>query len=788
MSEKFNRSRPKKLLLQSSIVALMASGHFAYAQQNDAEATVQEAETSSVEEKEIEQFEEVIVTGQKVERSLQDTAASVSVTTVDDINDYTINDLKDVFTKTANVVSTNGDSGFTIRGISNTNVTGAGISDLATVYIDGAPMPRDFVQSGSAGVWDVAQVEVLRGPQSTLQGRNSLAGAVIVNTANPTYDWDAKMQVQAYDKNAERRAAFAVGGPILEDQVAFRVAAQIHNEDGFIYNETRQEYASEASSNMFRAKLLIEPVAVPDLSVLLTHVYDDREGPQTFSFLDSKDSSWSDRKIYSSLEYKDDSKLNLTIADVSYDFSDELSLTSITTYNEVKRSSQRDNDYLPQENRYAIRTAKPKTLTQEFRWNFSNDYVSTVFGAYYSKFDNKKAKDESLIRYLPAARVARAVANPLLGLTAAQQAAVVGLYQAGFNLGAVSIYPQEVETKALFADTTWYLGDSIRLLAGLRYDKEKQNRSSSQEVEIVTPLPVASGALAPLAPIVDILNSSLIDAVTRANTAGEKTSTDFDAFLPKLGVVGDVAENASLGFVIQRGYRSGGADINAAQAKMVEFDPEYTWNYELSWRSQWFDNRLTVNANMFYVDWKDQQVTVFLDASGYDSETRNAGKSHLYGAELELGYVVNNGFDIYASLGHTKTEFDEFVTRIKGEDKDLSGNAFGNAPKYTIGLGSSWLSESGLFISIDARYGSKRFSRADADQSEKENILSERTIVNAKVGYRTDNFGIYLVGTNLFDEEYIDTTFTHTVAGVDEGTVGRYGQPRLFGLTIEAQM
>ena len=92
-------------------------------------------------------LEKIIVTGQKVDRSIQETATSVDVVTAKELADYNLNDLSDIFIRSANVTTTFGGTGYTIRGITNTNVTGAGIGDLATIYVDGAPMPRDAIQS-----------------------------------------------------------------------------------------------------------------------------------------------------------------------------------------------------------------------------------------------------------------------------------------------------------------------------------------------------------------------------------------------------------------------------------------------------------------------------------------------------------------------------------------------------------------------------------------------------------------------------------------------------------------
>ncbi|MEM6641270.1 MAG: Plug domain-containing protein, partial [Pseudomonadota bacterium] len=135
--------------------------------------------------------ETVLVTGQKVNRDLQDTVDSVKVVTELDFVEKNIVDLIDVFDRTANVTSVNGAS-FNIRGINSLNVSGGGSSDLATIYVDGSPLPRQASFAAPVDIWDVEQIEIFRGPQSTLQGRASLAGAILVNTADPTFEWTGR--------------------------------------------------------------------------------------------------------------------------------------------------------------------------------------------------------------------------------------------------------------------------------------------------------------------------------------------------------------------------------------------------------------------------------------------------------------------------------------------------------------------------------------------------------------------------------------------------------------------
>lgn len=169
----------------------------------------------------------IIVTGQKTNRTLQETPASVKVVTAETISNQNLLNIYDILERTPNLVVEGNRTSFSIRGIDAFNVSGAGDGALASVYVDGAVMPRTALTAGPLDLYDIAQVEVFRGPQSTVQGRNALAGAVIIRTTDPTYDWTGKARLLLTDKDGQRRASAAIGGPLIADQLAFRLAGEV---------------------------------------------------------------------------------------------------------------------------------------------------------------------------------------------------------------------------------------------------------------------------------------------------------------------------------------------------------------------------------------------------------------------------------------------------------------------------------------------------------------------------------------------------------------------------------
>ncbi|MGB6230968.1 MAG: TonB-dependent receptor [Litorimonas sp.] len=729
--------------------------------------------------------DEVIVTGQKISRSLQDTPDSVAVVTSIDIEEQNILDLGDVIERTANLGVSNG-SRFTIRGIDSLNVSGAGLGDLATIYVDGSALPREATLGGTLDVWDLEQIEIFRGPQSTLQGRNSLAGAVIISTADPSYDWTGRVRAIAGTGNDERRIGGAVGGPILDDQIAFRVAAEYAQRDGFIENPTRGTNQDESESLMVRGKLLIEPNALPDLSVLLSYTRDEREIGDEIIDLSVPD-PFETRQAFSNRPIGDDIATDIATAKIDYDLSDTLSLTSITAFNSVDRTFLSDGDRLPVDSEFGENSSVTDTFTQELRLEYQGDRLTGLIGAYYSDIRTTDAVFDStlnldLVNDLGLIQVLQGQ-----GLDLATAQFIAGFYTEPVQINAVLENPNEIETYAIFADASFELTDRVTLYGGFRYDTEKQEISTGNVVTRLSTLPDPAGFPATLAPVIGLVNGFVDGQVQQANAEpATARSPDFNAFLPKIGIGYAFDDLRSLTFTAQRGYRSGGVGVNTARAQSFEFDQEFIWNYELALRSQWLDQRLTLNANAFYIDWTDQQVRVQLSDNVFDQETQNAGASRVFGFEIESDLRVTDALGVYGSIGYADTQFEEFIVQASGQTLDLSGNAFFLAPEWTLAGGFTWRPEGGWVVNGNANYASASFTRADRPQTERN--IPDRVLVNARAGWENDTYGVYLTASNLLDEDYVLTEFTIDPLQNDfTAEFAEIGNPRAFALQLEAR-
>ena len=204
----------------------------------------------------VEPADQIVVYGTKQARSLDDVASSVDVTTAEEIAREPITDLYDIIDRIPNVSQSFGGLGFSIRGVDQRGVGGNGAT--LTIYVDDSPLSNQTTFFGPLDSWDLQQVEVYRGPQSTNFGRNSLAGAIYVRTQDPTYEWDLKARAEA-GNNGTYQGAVAFGGPIIEDELAFRFAGNYRESEGFGFNTFLDKEADATELKTGRLKLLFEP-------------------------------------------------------------------------------------------------------------------------------------------------------------------------------------------------------------------------------------------------------------------------------------------------------------------------------------------------------------------------------------------------------------------------------------------------------------------------------------------------------------------------------------------------
>lgn len=722
---------------------------------------------------------DIVVTGQKTNRSLQETPASVAVTTAETIASQNLNSIYDILERTPNLAVDGNRTTFSIRGIDAFRVSGGGDGALASVYLDGAVMPETALTTGPLDLYDIAQVEVFRGPQSTVQGRNALAGAVIIRTTDPGYDWTGKARLLVTDKTDLRRFGAAVGGPLVDRQLAFRIAGEVARSDGLVQNITTGRRGDERKSETIRAKLLITPEALPDLRIVASYMH-DRHVRGTF--YTEFDAPYSPRQRIATEDVPDRQKVKSDIATVeaSYDVLPGLSLTSVTNYSDIRFHSVADPDRGATPGQSSRVSDPTATFQQELRLNIDRDWVQGLVGAYYLRDDNRDyffdARQSLNLTRLGVDRQLLA-----LGLPQSVVNSVLALYGGVIPIRNTLSQPRLTHNYAGFADLTFPITARLKINLGLRYDHESQERGATQTVVPAAALPDPTAVPTALAPIVARLNALLLATAAQANSVEPLRTVTYKAWLPKLGASYEVAPDKMLSFTIQRGYRAGGAGLNQQRAQAYDYDPEFTTNYELAFRSEWFDRKLTLNANAYWIDWSDQQVSVQLTPGAvFDTQVVNAGKSRLYGFEVEVSGRPTRMLNIYAGLGYSNTKFTDFNVTIGTLSAAAQGNEFARAPHWTASAGATLQHPSGMVANFNANYRSAYYQSTVVQDFRD---IPALTLVNAKLGWQGKNVGAFVTVSNLFDSQ----KRTQSFLDFDGRTRGTIAEPRTFGLSLEGR-
>ena len=740
-------------------------------------------------------YEKITVSGQKLTRTLQQTPTSIAVFGAEKIAQQNLGDISELLFETANVHSSAAGS-FSIRGIDGFNVSGAGTSALASIYIDGAALPERLIRNGFS-TWDVNQAEIARGPQSTLQGRNALAGSIIMTTTAASHTWGGKYRVQI-GQNGEQEAAVAFGGSVVEDQLAFRFSAEKENFDGYNYNTTRKENSDFSDNELYRLKLLYTPSAIPDLSAQLSFTrVTTNKGTAGVNVPDSGN-PFEQRITTNNDPQQMMYKTNISTLDINYNLNDYWDLVSISTYSNVNTTwDDYDDDAGPEGKGVRFYHEDAKTLSQELRLTYQAEKLSGLIGAYY--FDQEIPTEYGGITRISLSSLGLTSASLMnsYGLDEATASFVIGQY-AGFDpvvLDQISSTYQNITSYAIFSDFTYEINDKWNIFAGFRWDNESQDNNDTQNIKIANAdqMPDVANYPSPLNLLIGGINGLLINYAEDANIPIPLTDSTFTELIPKLGVSYNLSDDITTSFTYQKGYRSGGVGVNSAKSSPYEFDSEATTNYEFALRSFWLDGALMVNGNMFYIDWKDQQVSVQLSENTFDNETQNAGSSKVKGFELEAFYKITHDFELFASLGQAKTEFTDFVITVPTNNEpviyDLTGRSFADAPQWTSNIGATYANDNGIFANVSVNYAgasnadTNPYNRGLSESDAQFNLQNDsRTLVNMKVGYQWDSVGLYLIAKNILDEKFISGAALGTGRRVVRHTLGA---PRQISLSLQ---
>jgi len=723
-------------------------------------------------------IEEIVVTAQKRAQSAQDVSIAINAfdaKTLKQLGVQTANDLG-AYTPNLNVKNStgNGNPIFTVRGL--------GVSTFASnsnpsvgMYIDEVYLMSNNMMGFST--FDIERVEVLKGPQGTLFGRNTTGGAVSFVTKKPNPE-ETEGELNITLGNYETTNVDGAINLPLSDTLAARFAFTSQKQDkGFIHNRLTGEDISGIDRQYARMSLLWEPT---DSLTVNANLHAGRDtstsGPwQAMGKRDPNDPTlvcddYTQQNAAGAFAncvdvsgYRDpdgddpfegefsgavpnEVKSSGGVLNISWDINDQLNLTSVTGVENLTRNVTEDFDGGP--NRVADNTYdnEMSSFQQELRLAASNDRVDWMVGAFYSTDDNDTTDHFG--------------------------------YADRFLTDLLVAFDQSTDTMALFANTQWHLSDKIDVIAGVRWTKEETTwDGSTRAVNVVSPTGFANI-------LGDTTNAEgdIVEIYGHGEAVRDETINATEATY-KLGIDYHFNEDVLLYANVSRGFKSGGFDgVWALDADgTLPFDSEEVIAIEAGAKSTLLDGLMQLNAAVFSYDYTDMQVF------GTDLQGRfrvsNAGDADVRGLELDVWYRPIEGLDIKTTFGYNDNEFVEY----RSATADYKGNILPNASKTSFSalVRYEFPVANGFRLApmVDATYKSKAYYTAENTKLESQDGY---TLVNARLSLLPDDdkWEVALWAKNLEDRVYYTEAFDSGSAGL----IGRLvGAPRTYGLSFNYQ-
>ncbi|MEM1141605.1 MAG: TonB-dependent receptor [Pseudomonadota bacterium] len=742
-----------------------------------------------------ERLEELIVYGTKQYLSLQEVDVSIEVFDSERIEQESLFDLDDLLLRTPNVQSSGSTASLSIRGISRIGNGGVGSGATSNVFLDETPISTIALAIGLDSLWDIEQVEVLRGPQSTVRGRNTLAGAVVIRTTEPTFDWQGKLRARVAEFNTQQYAG-AFSGPLIDEELAFRLVFDQQRTDGFIRDAVTGQDHNSRDNTLLRGKLLAMPRALPTLRAQLLLDYNDGEAGQASNLVSANtaandpafltDFSFNDGRSYRPIERSDNETLR-TVFDLNFDLSGVASLRGVLTYenNRLQQQTGTEQSFAVAgllANQLELRTNETDTASLELGFRLREEQWSASLGVYL--FREEGETDSMSV-------------SPLIGS--------VPFVPIPTTTRLISTFAESEQTDnfAVYVEGSYRLDERWTLDWSARYDQEDVLITPEMSTTQIDPsdclADLSEESFSPESAVILVPCADFLESTDDGGPPDEQEDS-YSAFLPRVAINYQLNDAVNLFASVQRGYRAGGSYLRFTGERFVveSFDPEYLSNLELGFRSQWLDDRLTVNGNVFFARHEDQQVLVPGPSGGFfDGIVLNAGESENFGAELSLDFVPNSSLSFYGSFGWLNATFEDFPFAAPGTPySNLAGNRLANSPKLSFTIGASYQHQSGVFADASWNYVGSLFTD-NTNLTERDlgpglsEHLGNRNLVNARLGYEGRGFLLQAYVTNLLDEDQftnLDLAQVELGGGTTEfreDPTASLIRPRVFGFLVE---
>lgn len=660
---------------------------------------------------------EMIVTANKIEEDVQDVPQSITVIDDEVLKEKEIKDVAGIISEIPNMNYTSSYAGqVNFRGLSTSLLTS---NNPVVIYIDGVPSTNQY--GYDASLVNAERVEVLRGPQGTLYGKDAIGGVIKVVTKEPENEWYGSIGA-GYGSYNDMEGSLNVSGSLIEDKLYLGLNGRYQQDDGWITNDyTGDDEFNKSSLYNLGSYLLYTPTDRFTAKLTLSNDYSEIYGITGYGLPSGTRASEFDRDDaeHSSFDedFVEETEAMAQSLHLKYEF-DSVTLTSTTTHRDVETDGINDRDAQANtsyDGLIGFSATDSETWTEELRLSSNNtEGVRWVTGAYFDIEDIKKGPDGIQMSF------------------------------SGNDYEMSYRSKTESETQALFGQIMIPFLDSFELTLGARYQR------IDKEMDLDTYYGLVGAG------------SDLIYSIQPDET--------WDVFLPKVALSYKLNDTWITYASVAKGYMPGGFNFYASSGSEedISFGPEQSINYEIGAKAEFARARLA--AAVFYMDIDGIQI------SKYDNEidmwvTDNAGGAYSLGAELELTYFLTDSIELTAALGIIEAEYDDYDTGTV----DYDGESISGTPSHTARIGLAYYHPNGIYARGDVR-SQGEVPYYDSSNNEFDELDSYIT-ADVKVGYRFNGYDIYAYCNNLTDEEYITSFQTASMKAVVS-----YGDPRAFGI------
>lgn len=737
-------------------------------------------------------IEDIIVTAQKRSERLKDVPISMSALSADQLDQTGMRDLKSIAEYIPNLQISQGNdfrSKVTIRGVgaSSRNI---GFDARVGVYVDGVYMGQS--PSLNQELLDMERVEVLRGPQGTLFGKNTVAGAINLITKKPNEEFSG--QASADFGNLKYREFKGRVNIPLSDKVFAKFSVSKADRDGYVDNITTGNKLMEVDTVAYRAQfrfLISDQLEVnasfdglnAEANVLIGEPLTDMLGMVTVPLAPEE------RVVAFSFDPRDKRDVYGGHVDVEYETDGGFTIKSITGYRETDAFYTNVTDYSHLDIVSIEYADKYKQFSEEVQFISPNDQDFTyMVGLYY--YNQKSDTNRDVIfgddfheGFIGPLYGSGALPLPP-GMPLSLVSQLIGFGPEGskvFNSGTVT-----TTSYAAYFNGSYEISDKLKLGVGFRYSIEDKDVNWLLDGRNSGVFFIGSTGVDPEGPV--------IEPTPLVNDRQDKF------FAPAVSLTYAVSDDANVYAKYSSGYKSGGFNLDyineneLAKNKGLEFDKETVKSFEIGYKASFFDNRISLNMAGFVANYDDYQVNQFVDLGGGRTSIRitNAAKVKTKGIEAESTWHVTDGLTFTGSVGILDAIFDEFFGGGTA-GSDASGNRLPYATTFNAAFSAQYYHDiealdATLLVRADITHRSDYFTTVNNDSAAALRLggtvpfdhIEALTMVNGRIGLisNDESWEVYLWGRNLTNQkQYTDDLRDFF------GTISRFPNlPRTYGL------